>query len=72
MDAMTYTTVRATLASAMDRVCDDHEALIIVLRTMENCRPSYFRWKTTNRWKKPHPSCALPPTPSVSLRPLRN
>ncbi len=29
MDAMTYTTVRANLASAMDRVCDDHEALII-------------------------------------------
>ena len=29
MDAITYTTVRANLASAMDRVCDDHEALII-------------------------------------------
>ena len=29
MYAMTYTTVRAKLASAMDRVCDDHEALII-------------------------------------------
>ena len=29
MDAMTYTTVRANLASIMDRVCDDHEALII-------------------------------------------
>ena len=29
MDAMTYTAVRANLASAMDRVCDDHEALII-------------------------------------------
>jgi len=29
MDAMTYTTVRANLASAMDRVCEDHEALII-------------------------------------------
>lgn len=29
MDAMTYTTVRANLASAMDRVCNDHEALII-------------------------------------------
>ncbi|MEP6936216.1 MAG: type II toxin-antitoxin system prevent-host-death family antitoxin, partial [Nitrospirota bacterium] len=28
MDAITYTTVRANLASAMDRVCDDHEALI--------------------------------------------
>lgn len=29
MDAMTYTTVRANLASVMDRVCNDHEALII-------------------------------------------
>lgn len=29
MDAMTYTTVRANLASAMDRVCNDQEALII-------------------------------------------
>lgn len=29
MDAITDTTVRANLASAMDRVCDDHEALII-------------------------------------------
>lgn len=29
MDAMTYTSVRANLAKTMDRVCDDHEALII-------------------------------------------
>lgn len=29
MDAITYTTVRANLANTMDRVCDDHEALII-------------------------------------------
>ena len=29
MDAMTYTAVRENLASVMDRVCDDHEALII-------------------------------------------
>ena len=29
MDAMTYTTVRANLASTMDRVCDDHEPLIV-------------------------------------------
>jgi len=29
MDAITYTAVRANLASAMDRVCNDHEALII-------------------------------------------
>jgi antitoxin YefM len=29
MDAMTYTALRANLARAMDRVCDDHEALII-------------------------------------------
>ena len=29
MDTMTYTAARANLASAMDRVCNDHEALII-------------------------------------------
>ena len=29
MDALTDTAVRATLASTMDRVCNDHEALII-------------------------------------------
>lgn len=29
MDAMTYTSVRANLASTMDRVCNDHEPLII-------------------------------------------
>lgn len=29
MDAMTYTAARANLASTMNRVCNDHEALII-------------------------------------------
>lgn len=29
MDAITYTTARANLATTMDRVCSDHEALII-------------------------------------------
>ncbi len=29
MDAMTYTAARANLAATMDRVCNDHEALII-------------------------------------------
>jgi len=29
MDAISYTSVRANLASAMDRVCEDHEPLII-------------------------------------------
>ena len=29
MDAITDTTVRANLASTMDRVCNDHEPLII-------------------------------------------
>ncbi len=29
MDAVTYTTVRANLASVMDRVCNVHEPLII-------------------------------------------
>ena len=29
MDTTTYTALRANLASAMDRVCDDHEPLIV-------------------------------------------
>jgi antitoxin YefM len=29
MDAITYSAARANLASVMDRVCSDHEALII-------------------------------------------
>lgn len=29
MDAITYSAARANLASTMDRVCADHEALII-------------------------------------------
>ena len=29
MDTITYTSLRATLASAMDRVCDDHKPLIV-------------------------------------------
>lgn len=29
MDTITYSTARAKLADTMDRVCDDHEAIII-------------------------------------------
>lgn len=29
MDAITYTAARANLSNTMDRVCNDHEALII-------------------------------------------
>lgn len=29
MDAITYSNARAKLAKTMDRVCDDHEAIII-------------------------------------------
>lgn len=29
MDAVTYSSARANLASTMNRVCEDHEALII-------------------------------------------
>lgn len=29
MDAITYTTARAKLAATMDRVCDNHEPVII-------------------------------------------
>lgn len=36
MDALTYSAVRANLAHTMDRVCEDHEALIIT----RNSKPS--------------------------------
>lgn len=29
MDAITYTSARANLASTMDRVCNDHEPIIV-------------------------------------------
>jgi antitoxin YefM len=29
MDAITYTTARANLADTMDRVCEDHEPIVI-------------------------------------------
>lgn len=29
MDAITYTSARANLANTMDRVCNDHESIII-------------------------------------------
>ena len=46
MDAITYTTARAQLASTMDRVCNDHDAVIItrngeqsvVMLSLENYR----------------------------------
>ncbi len=46
MDAIPYTMVRANLASTMDRVCNDHEALIItrnkeqsvVMLSLEDCQ----------------------------------
>lgn len=36
MDTLTYTAVRANLARAMDRVCNDHEALIITCNGEES------------------------------------
>jgi antitoxin YefM len=36
MDAITYSAARANLASTMDRVCNDHEALIITRNGAES------------------------------------
>lgn len=33
MNAITYTAARARLAETMDRVCDNHEAIVITLDT---------------------------------------
>ena len=35
MDAITYSAARANLASTMDRVCDDHEPLIITRNSQQ-------------------------------------
>jgi antitoxin YefM len=36
MDAITYSAARANLASTMDRVCDNHEALIITRNSQQS------------------------------------
>lgn len=36
MDAITYSAARANLAATMDRVCDDHDPVIITRRTGKN------------------------------------
>ena len=35
MDAITYSAARANLASTMDRVCEDHEPLIITRNSQQ-------------------------------------
>ena len=35
MDAITYTTARANLAGTMDRVCEDHEPIIITRNSQQ-------------------------------------
>lgn len=35
MDAITYTTARANLAGTMNRVCDDHEPIIITRNSQQ-------------------------------------
>lgn len=36
MDAISYSAARANLASTMDRVCDDHEPLIITRNSQQS------------------------------------
>ena len=36
MDAITYTTARAKLADTMDRVCQDHEPIIITRNSQQS------------------------------------
>ena len=36
MDTITYTTARAKLADTMDRVCDDHEPIIITRNSQQS------------------------------------
>jgi len=41
MDALTYSAARANLANTMDRVCNDHEPLIITRNGVN--RPGFHR-----------------------------
>lgn len=36
MDAITYSAARANLADTMDRVCDDHDPIIVTRRSGRN------------------------------------
>ena len=41
MDAITYSTARANLADTMDRVCEDHEPIIITRNGEQVNRPGF-------------------------------
>jgi antitoxin YefM len=70
MDAITYTTVRANLASAMDRVCEDHEPLIITRKGKQSVvMLSLEDYKALEETALPG---ARRPTPSACFRPPHN
>ncbi len=70
MDAITYTTVRASLASAMDRVCNDHEALIITRNGEQSV--VMLSLEDYKALEETATCCARPPTPGAFLRPPHN
>ena len=57
MDALTYSTARATLADTMDRVCGNHEAIIIT-RSGQASVVMICHLTITKRWKRPPICCA--------------
>ena len=68
MDAITYSAARANLASTMDRVCNDHEALIITRNGQQSV--VMLSLEDFQRWKKQRICCVALPTPSDCFPPL--
>ena len=70
MDAITYSAARASLARTMNRVCNDHEALVIARNGEQSVvilSLGHFR-----RWKKRTTCCTAPPTPNACCPPPLN
>ena len=66
MDAITYSAARANLASTMDRVCNDHEALIIT-RSGESAS-SWNRCDPYEIWSVAKAKCNDPSVERISMQ----
>ena len=64
MDAITYSTARAHLASTMDRVCEDHEPLIITRNSSNSLLDRVISTPSTSTRRAP----ASTLTPPMSIR----
>ena len=70
MDAVTYSFARANLASTMNRVCNDHEALIITRNGDQSV--VMLSLEDYNALTETTYCCAILPVPSACCRPSNN